>query len=126
MAKKIKVPSADIQQFFEIPEAVKLRQIHDEMSTIWARTDIPLTERVRLYEEKLGWFRYLQEKIIKNGSTSYIAEPQKKPQEITSYIAEPQKKPQEKTSYTAEPQKKPQQKKPSISAVIKKWERLDE
>lgn len=83
MAKRIRLKDGSamekafqVQELLSIPEAGKIHKLDEQMSAIYQRNDIPLDEKIRLYEQQLAYFRQLEEKIKKRGGTSVTDGPQ--------------------------------------------------
>lgn len=84
MAKRLKLsdetkaPRADVQKSLQMqgllttPDGIKLTKLDDEMSAILKQTGLNLDEKVRQYETKLGEFRSIQTKIVREGGVNLV------------------------------------------------------
>lgn len=66
----------EVQELLSVPETGKLHKISNEMSAAYDRDDLPLDEKIRLYQRKLAYLQQLSDKIVKNGGTSLANGPQ--------------------------------------------------
>lgn len=83
MAKRIRLKDGSamekafqVQDLLSVPEAGKLHKLDEQMSSVLHRKNIPLDEKIRLYDQRLAQFRQLEQKIVKRGGTSLTDGPQ--------------------------------------------------
>lgn len=58
-----------IKSFLTLPEARKMVTLDDEMTNILNRTDLPIGEKVRMFDLALARFRANREKVVEKGIT---------------------------------------------------------
>lgn len=79
MAKRMKLTNnvvmdkvLHLNQLLETRDSDKLRKLDDQLSTVASKQDIPLSQKLREFEETLAEYRRVLDKIIRAGSTSML------------------------------------------------------
>lgn len=79
MAKRMKLTNnvvmdkvLHLNQLLETRDSDKLRKLDDQLSTVASKQDIPLSQKLREFEETLVEYRRVLDKIIRTGSTSML------------------------------------------------------
>lgn len=84
MAKRLKLndglhndieSAMNLQKLLTAPDAEKLQRLDHEMTDVLQKKNLSVDEKVRMFEEKLGAFRYVQDKIVRSGSLSILSQP---------------------------------------------------